>query len=71
MPRQHHRTREDGTLLDGLPRFLTVAEVAELLRVAPGTIYAECKEGTLGCVNFGRSIRIPRIELEIRLARVP
>jgi excisionase family DNA binding protein len=71
MGRQQEMAREGGTLLEGLPRFLTVAEAAEVLRVAPGTIYAECKDGTLRCVNFGRAIRIPRVELETRLARLP
>lgn len=68
---QRRTTLEEGTLLEGLPRFLTVAEAATVLKVARGTLYAEIKAGTLRCVTFGRAIRIPRLELEVRLARLP
>lgn len=39
---------------------MTVAEVAEVLRLNVKTVYAECARGALPCRRFGRSIRIPR-----------
>jgi excisionase family DNA binding protein len=45
----------------GLPdlRFLTVAEVAELMRVSSMTVYRMVRSGDLPAVRFGRSYRIP------------
>jgi len=40
-------------------RFLTVAEVAELMRVSPMTVYRLVQAGELPAVRFGRSYRIP------------
>lgn len=40
-------------------RFLTVAEVAELMRVSNMTVYRLVKSGELPAVRFGRSYRIP------------
>lgn len=39
---------------------VTPAETARLLSLAPRTIYALVEAGTLPCVRFGRSVRIPR-----------
>lgn len=44
--------------LDDL-RFLTVAEVAELMRVSSMTVYRMVHAGELPAVRFGRSYRIP------------
>ncbi|MFT4122215.1 MAG: helix-turn-helix domain-containing protein [Microbacteriaceae bacterium] len=44
--------------LSGL-RFLTVAEVAELMRVSSMTVYRMVHSGELPAVRFGRSFRIP------------
>ena len=40
-------------------RFLTVAEVADLMRVSTMTVYRLVKSGELPAVRFGRSYRIP------------
>lgn len=41
------------------PRFLTVAEVAELLRVSKMTVYRMVHAGDLPAVRVKRSFRIP------------
>lgn len=40
-------------------RFLTVAEVAELMRVSKMTVYRMVHAGQLPAVKFGRSYRVP------------
>ena len=40
-------------------RFLTVAEVAELMRVSKMTVYRLVHSGQLGAVRVGRSFRVP------------
>ena len=40
-------------------RFLTVAEVADLMRVSSMTVYRLVRSGELPAVRFGRSYRIP------------
>jgi len=40
-------------------RFLTVAEVAGMMRVSTMTVYRLVKSGELPAVRFGRSYRIP------------
>ena len=45
------------------PEFLTVDEVAELLRVSARTVQRLLKEGKLPGVRVGRQWRIPRAEL--------
>lgn len=40
-------------------RFLTVAEVAEAMRVSKMTVYRLVHAGTLPAVQVGRSFRIP------------
>jgi excisionase family DNA binding protein len=45
-------------------RFLTVAEVAELMRVSNMTVYRMVESGRLPAVRFGRSYRIPESALE-------
>ena len=40
-------------------RFLTVAEVAEMMRVSNMTVYCLVHSGDLPAVRFGRSFRIP------------
>jgi excisionase family DNA binding protein len=48
-------------------RFLTVAEVAEMMRVSTMTIYRMVKAGELPAVRFGRSYRIPQADVEALL----
>ena len=40
-------------------RFLTVAEVASLMRVSKMTVYRLVHSGELGAVRVGRSFRVP------------
>lgn len=40
-------------------KFLTVAEVAEMMRVSSMTVYRMVHAGDLPAVRFGRSFRIP------------
>ena len=45
-------------------RFLTVAEVADLMRVSPMTVYRLVHSGELPAIRFGRSFRIPETAVE-------
>jgi excisionase family DNA binding protein len=40
-------------------RFLTVAEVADMMRVSTMTVYRMVHAGDLPAIRFGRSFRIP------------
>jgi len=40
-------------------RFLTVAEVADMMRVSNMTVYRLVHAGELPAIRFGRSFRIP------------
>jgi excisionase family DNA binding protein len=40
-------------------RFLTVTEVAEMMRVSTMTVYRLVHAGELPAIRFGRSFRIP------------
>ncbi len=51
-------------------RFLTVAEVADMMRVSNMTVYRMVESGKLPAVRFGRSYRIPESALEAVL-RLP
>ncbi len=44
----------------GTPRFLTVAEVADVMRVSKMTVYRMVHSGQLPAVRMGRSFRVPR-----------
>ena len=43
----------------GEMRFLTVAEVAEIMRVSKMTVYRLVHSGELASVRVGRSFRVP------------
>ena len=45
-------------------RFLTVAEVADMMRVSTMTVYRLVHAGELPAVRFGRSYRIPESAVE-------
>mgnify|MGYP003603734176 CR=1 FL=1 len=45
-------------------RFLTVAEVAEMMRVSNMTVYRLVHSGELPAIRFGRSFRIPESAVE-------
>jgi len=51
-------------------RFLTVAEVAELMRVSVMTVYRMVQSGELPAVRFGRSYRIPEAAV-VDLVTIP
>jgi len=50
------------------PRFLTVAEVAELLRVSKMTVYRMVHAGDIPAVRVGRSFRVPQHAVEEMLS---
>ena len=53
--------RSEGVLMahaDGRPRFMTVAEVAQFMRVSTMTVYRLIKAGDLAAVRVGKSYRI-------------
>jgi excisionase family DNA binding protein len=45
-------------------RFLTVAEVADMMRVSTMTVYRLVHSGDLPAIRFGRSFRIPETAVE-------
>ena len=49
-------------------RFLTVAEVAELMRVSTMTVYRLIKEGDLPAVRVGKSYRLREDDVDKYLA---
>jgi excisionase family DNA binding protein len=49
--------RPDGPLSE--VRFLTVAEVASLMRVSKMTVYRLVHSGEMSAVRVGRSFRVP------------
>jgi excisionase family DNA binding protein len=50
-------------------RFLTVAEVAELMRVSKMTVYRMVHSGELPAIRFGRSFRVPESAVAEALRR--
>jgi len=61
--RQRSKGFSDVAQLDSR-RFLTVAEVADLMRVSTMTVYRLIKAGDLAAVRVGRSYRIPDTEVD-------
>lgn len=45
-------------------RFLTVAEVADMMRVSKMTVYRLVHSGDLPAIRFGRSFRVPESAVE-------
>ena len=52
----------------GRPGFLTVAEVASLMRVSTMTVYRLIKAGDLAAVRVGKSYRLREDEVDRYLA---
>ena len=50
-------------------RFLTVAEVAEMMRVSTMTVYRLIKAGDLHAVRIGKSYRLAEDEVDRFLAK--
>lgn len=53
------------------PRFLTVAEVAEMARVSKMTVYRMVHSGELPAIRVGKSFRVPANEVEKLLGEAP
>lgn len=67
------RTRERGdpqvASSSSRARFLTVAEVAEMMRVSTMTVYRLIKAGELASVRVGRSYRIREEDVDAYISR--
>lgn len=50
-------------------RFLTVAEVADIMRVSKMTVYRMVHAGELPAIRFGRSYRVPEAAVTEALQR--
>ncbi|HLP22617.1 MAG TPA: helix-turn-helix domain-containing protein [Microbacteriaceae bacterium] len=50
-------------------RFLTVAEVAGMMRVSRMTVYRMVHSGDLPAIRFGKSFRVPESAVEAALAQ--
>ena len=46
------------------PRFVTVAEVAQLMRVSKMTVYRMIHAGELPAMRVGKSFRVPQIAVQ-------
>jgi excisionase family DNA binding protein len=55
MPHKHKRTKRPSSKID----FLTVAEVASIMRVSKMTVYRLVHSGELPAIRVGRKFRIP------------
>jgi excisionase family DNA binding protein len=53
---------------DARARFMTVAEVAELLRVSSMTVYRLIKAGDIAAVRIGKSFRVREDDIDRYLA---
>lgn len=51
------------------PRFLTVAEVAQLARVSRMTVYRMVHAGDLPAIRVGKSFRVPEAAVEEMLSQ--
>ncbi len=49
-------------------RFLTVQEVADMMRVSSMTVYRLIKSGELAAVRVGRSFRVAEVDVDQYLA---
>jgi excisionase family DNA binding protein len=49
-------------------RFLTVAEVADMMRVSRMTVYRLVHSGELPAIRFGRSFRVPESAVQAALS---
>lgn len=50
-------------------RFLTVAEVADMMRVSRMTVYRLVHSGELPAIRFGRSFRVPSSAVQAVIER--
>jgi excisionase family DNA binding protein len=61
--------RTPVTVMPTDDRFLTVREVADLMRVSNMTVYRLIQSGDLGAARVGRSYRVRESEVEAYLNR--
>ncbi len=53
-----------------VPRCITIPELAERLKLAPGYLYALARRGELPVVRWGKYVRVPVDQLQAVLARL-
>jgi excisionase family DNA binding protein len=60
----------EGDAVSGLSdaRFLTVAEVADMMRVSRMTVYRLVHSGDLPAIRFGRSFRVPESAVQMAMS---
>lgn len=51
-------------------RFLTVAEVADMMRVSRMTVYRLVHSGELPAIRFGRSFRVPESAVQLAMSNL-
>ncbi len=68
VPSSDFRNQDGGERLSAV-RFLTVAEVAALMRVSKMTVYRLVHSGELPAVRVGRSFRVPEDDVHAYLQR--
>jgi excisionase family DNA binding protein len=51
-------------------QYLTVEEVANLMKISNKTIYSWCSKGYLPCIKLGRLVRIDKEELFARIEQL-
>ena len=51
-------------------KYLTVDEVAIIMKVSTKAVYEWCSKGYLPCLKFGRLVRIDKDDLAIRLEEI-
>jgi len=51
-------------------QYLTVDDVANIMRVSNKTVYDWCSKGYIPCVKFGRLVRIDKDDLFSRIEEI-
>ena len=51
-------------------KYLTVDEVAMIMKVSTKAVYEWCSKGYLPCLKFGRLVRIDKDDLATRLEEI-
>jgi len=51
-------------------KYLTVEEVATIMKISPKTIYDWCAKGYLPCIKLGRLVRIDKDDLMLRIEEI-
>ena len=56
--------------INSINKYLTVDDVAALMRVSNKAVYEWCSKGYLPSIKFGRLVRIDKDELSSRLEEI-